>query len=356
MKARIRTHKKFKTAVIIMKDGFKLDVATARTEYYESPGAHPMVESGSIKLDLYRRDFSINALAVRLDPGAMGQVVDFFGGQRDLKEKTIRILHNLSFVDDPTRMIRAVRFEQKFDFRIGKHTRYLMKGAIEKGYLLQAKGPRVHSEIMAILRDTDPLKAFDRMDELGILEALHPSLKLKKRLREIFGQVGRIHSWFQLLYAEDEPDIAVIYFYSMMLMRGEEERSEILELFHLSEHLKKQYIERWKSISGTLRILARSDEPKNSQIARLLGNRPTEDLLVIMSLTRRESTVRSISIYLSRLRYIGREIDGDMLKKMGYNSGPVFRKIMQAVQDAKLDGIVNSLDEEKQWIRKNFPL
>jgi len=356
LRARIRTHKKFKTAVIIMKNGFKLDVATARTEYYESPGAHPMVESGSIKLDLYRRDFSINALAVRLDPGTMGQVVDFFGGQRDLKEKTIRILHNLSFVDDPTRMIRAVRFEQKFDFRIGKHTRYLMKGAIEKGYLPQAKGPRVHSEIMAILRDTDPLKAFDRMDELGILEALHPSLKLKKRLREIFGQVGRIHSWFQLLYAEDEPDIAVIYFYSMMLMRGEKERSEILELFHLSEQQKKQYLGRWKSISDTLRTLARSDEPRNSQIARLLDNRSTEDLLIIMSLTKRESTVRSISIYLSRLRYIKREIDGDMLKKMGYSSGPAFRKIMQAVQDAKLDGIVNSLDEEKQWIMENFPL
>ena len=174
LKARIRSHRKFQTAVIILPDGFKLDVASARTEYYSSPGEYPMVERGSIKLDLYRRDFSINALAVKLNPESFGQVVDHFNGLKDLKDRTIRILHNLSFVDDPTRIIRAVRFEQKFDFRIGKHTEYLLKGSIKRGYLRQAQGPRVLNEIMIILRGDNPIRAFDRMEESGHPEITPP--------------------------------------------------------------------------------------------------------------------------------------------------------------------------------------
>ena len=117
---RISPHSKFKTAVIVLPNGQKIDVATARLEYYEYPAALPVVELSSIKMDLFRRDFTINALAVYLNPQHFGQLVDFFGGQRDLKEGTIRVLHSLSFVEDPTRIIRAVRFAQRFNFKIGR--------------------------------------------------------------------------------------------------------------------------------------------------------------------------------------------------------------------------------------------
>jgi tRNA nucleotidyltransferase (CCA-adding enzyme) len=355
LKARTRYHKKFKTAVVILKDGFKLDVATARTEYYESPGAHPMVERGSIKLDLYRRDFSINALAVRLNPVNFGQVVDFFGGLRDLKDRTIRILHNLSFVDDPTRIIRAVRFEQNFEFRIGKHTEYLLKGVVRKGYLRQAQGPRVLNELLVILRGDRPTRGFERMQELGILESLHPSLSFTEKTRELFRQVERIHSWFLLLFIEEEPDVGEIYFSSLMMMIKEKEREEVLETFHLSEHHRKLHRQRFARVSATMRELTRTEEQKPSWIARQLSDIPIEELLLIMSLTKREDTARAISVYLSRLRYINREIDGKALKEMGYTSGPLFREIMMAVQDARVDGVVNSLAEEKEWVLANFP-
>ena len=355
LKARIRAHRKFQTAVIILPDGFKLDVASARAEYYTSPGEYPMVERGSIKLDLYRRDFSINALAVKLNPDSFGQVVDHFNGLKDLKDRTIRILHNLSFVDDPTRIIRAIRFEQKFGFRIGKHTEYLLKGAIKKGYLRQAQGPRVLNEIMVILRGENPIQSFDRMEMLGILTSLHPSLSFTNKIRNIFQQVEKINSWFQLLFLDEEPDVGQIYFNALMLMRGVREREEILELFHLSEHQKKTYREKWEKISKTMKELARTDEKSLSWIARLLGGVVIEDLLTIMSLTKREDTVKGISVYLSRLRFIKRELDGQELKEMGYSSGPVFSEIMQAVQDARVDGIVNSLVEEREWVKANFP-
>jgi len=356
LKARVRSHKKFKTAVVILKEGFKLDVATARTEYYESPGAHPMIERGSIKLDLYRRDFAINSLAVRLNQDTFGQVVDFFGGLRDLKDRTIRILHNMSFVDDPTRIIRAVRFEQKFNFRIGKHTEYLLKGAVRKEYLKRAHGPRLLSEFMVVLRGEKPIRAFERMQDLRILESIHGALVFDEKMRGIFQQVEKIHSWFQLLFLDEDPDLGDIYLNAIMLAKNQKERLEILEIFHLSEHSRNLMRDRWARLSSILRDLAKSENKPHSSIARLLAQLEIEDLLLIMSLTKRKGTVKAVSLYLSRLRFIKREIDGKTLRLMGYSTGPIYREIMLAVQDARVDGLVNSLAEEKKWVSVHFPL
>ena len=131
---RTRAHEKFRTAVVILPDGRKIDIATARLEYYRSPAALPTVEMGSIKFDLYRRDFTVNTLAIKLNPDRFGILIDFFGAQRDLKRNAIRVLHNLSFVEDPTRVFRAVRFEQRFGFKIAKLTSGLIENAVKMGF------------------------------------------------------------------------------------------------------------------------------------------------------------------------------------------------------------------------------
>lgn len=146
---KVTPHPRFATAKIlkeIKKDGeikrFYIDIATARTEYYESPAALPKVETSSIKKDLYRRDFTINALAVKLNTKDFGLLIDFFGGQRDIKDKKIRVLHNLSFVEDPTRAIRAIRFSEKLGFKISKHTENLIKLAVKMNIFEKLKGPK----------------------------------------------------------------------------------------------------------------------------------------------------------------------------------------------------------------------
>jgi len=141
-----------------------------------------------------------------------------------------------------------------------------------------------------------------------------------------------------------------------MMMKGIEDREQILELFHLSDHQKMTYRDRWENTSATMKELARTEEKSLSWIANLLGEVEIEDLLTIMSLTKREDTVKVISIYLSRLRFIKRELGGKELTEMGYTSGPVFKEIMEAVQDARVDGIVNSFVEEKEWVKARFPL
>jgi tRNA nucleotidyltransferase (CCA-adding enzyme) len=194
------------------------------------------------------------------------------------------------------------------------------------------------------------------MQELGILNSIHPSLAFDGKMREIFQQVEKIHSWFQLLFHDEIPDLGDIYFHAIMLMKNKQEREQILELFHLNEHRQNLMRERWVSLHGIMRDLVRIENKSNSSIARLLGQVVIEDLLLIMALTKREGTVKAVSLYLSRLRFIRREIDGKTLRKMGYTSGPLYREIMLAVQDARMDGLVNSLAEEKKWIKENFPI
>ena len=131
LQGQVKAHERFITAMILLPNGFKIDVATARLEYYDYPAALPTVELSSIKLDLYRRDFTINAMAIQLNPAHFGTLIDFFNCQGDLKEKTIKVLHNLSFVEDPTRIFRAIRFEKRMDFKIDIHTSRLIQSAVK---------------------------------------------------------------------------------------------------------------------------------------------------------------------------------------------------------------------------------
>jgi tRNA nucleotidyltransferase (CCA-adding enzyme) len=163
--ARVHTYAKFGTAVIIFSDGFKIDVASARLEYYQFPAALPVVETSSIKLDLFRRDFTVNTLAIQLNPQKFSTLIDFFSAQKDIKEKVIRVLHNLSFVEDPTRVFRALRFEQRFGFTIGKLTAGLIDNAVKMDFFKRLSGRRVFTELRLILEEDNPTPAIRRLQD-----------------------------------------------------------------------------------------------------------------------------------------------------------------------------------------------
>ena len=163
LQAKVKVHERFGTAILMLADGFKLDVATARTEYYEYPTALPTVEQRSIKKDLYRRDFTINALAVRLNGKGFGDVLDFYGGQRDLNDKVIRVLHGLSFVEDPTRVFRAIRFESRFGFHLGKDTTALIAGAVKMNLFQRLSGHRLLEELKLLFGEREPKQAIKRL-------------------------------------------------------------------------------------------------------------------------------------------------------------------------------------------------
>src|SRR4030043_2190778 len=172
LSARIDSYEKFKTAVLILKNGQHIDIASARVEYYEKPAALPDVEMGSIKQDLARRDFTINTLALSLNKNDFGTILDFFGGRKDITAKRIKVLHKLSFIEDPTRIFRAVRFEQRLGFKMDSQTEKLAISAIEMNIVSELLGIRIRDELISILNEEKPWKALRRLYELGALKKI----------------------------------------------------------------------------------------------------------------------------------------------------------------------------------------
>jgi len=355
---RVRTHRKFGTAVIIFPDGFKIDVASTRMEYYLEPGALPTVEHASIKLDLYRRDFTINTLAMALNRENYGELLDFFGAQKDLKEKAVRVLHNLSFVEDPTRVFRAIRFEQRLGFQMGKHTEHLLRSSVRMGFLEKVGGTRVFNELVNILKEADPLPAVLRMADLDLLKFIHPSLEITRRTRSLFDAGGRAMHWYELLFTGEKFHRWQVYFLCLTAeldrdaIRGIGSRLSVpgryLEIF------TDQRSEAQRILNRLERRRARSNEPRPSDLYKWLDPFCTEILLYLMARAGTEEVRRWIATFINQLRDVEVAVTGHDLADLGIAPGPVYKKIKQALLEARLNGKVTTREDELALVRKRF--
>jgi tRNA nucleotidyltransferase (CCA-adding enzyme) len=350
--ARARVFQKFKTAVIIYPDGFKMDVATARTEYYDSPGALPVVEYSSIKLDLYRRDFSINTLAVNLNPEEFGTLLDFFGAHRDLKERRISVLHNLSFVEDPTRVFRAIRFEQRFGFRISKLTINLIQNAVKNNFFDRLSVVRLFHELELILQEENPIPAIARLAELDLLKAIHPRLWFDEGTRNMLERVRAVTSWMNLSYLEEKFEGWLVYFLGLVEPLNTEELKEMIDRFRPPPRLAAAILEGKVAADQALLELFRLKKPNRSQIYRLLSPIGTEFLLYMMAKSRQEPSKRFISLYFTHLKHLKPELTGRDIIALGYQPGPQIREILSRLHMARLNEKVQSKQEEIELIRR----
>ena len=217
--ARVRVHDAFLTAVVQEADGTTIDVASARSEFYRAPAVLPEVETSALRQDLYRRDFTINTMALRLGPDGPVELVDYFGGQRDLKEGVLRVLHSLSFIDDPTRVLRAVRLSLRLDFEISPETLRLVAVAVGEGIFEQLSGGRLREELELLLADPElALRGLDRLDDLGVLAAIHPALRLDSPRRQALREARSAHDWYRVEGLE-EPAVRVPLLLLMALLR-----------------------------------------------------------------------------------------------------------------------------------------
>ncbi len=355
---RIRTHKKFGTALILFSDGVKVDVATARLEVYDSPAALPTVEKGSIKADLYRRDFTINTLAIHLNPRSFGELIDFFGGVKDIKEKVIRVLHNLSFVEDPTRVFRAIRFEQRLKFQIGKHTQNLMKNAVKMRIFDRLSGGRIFSEFILICQEEDPIPALKRMRDFNLFHSLHPRLKLEEEKIALFEQIHHVISWFDLLFLEEKYERWLIYFYGLIDSLKEEETLELIERLAMNGKIKKRVLEGKRRADLALLQLfswiSAGKDPKRSEIFTMLDSLSTEVKLFMMAKTTQTTTRRYISLYFTQLKDTKPILKGADLIQMGFKPGPSIRKGLEDLLKARLDEQVITRQDELQYINKSI--
>lgn len=347
--ARILTHKRFGTASIIIssikKNGQPLciDIATARTEYYESPATLPKVEISSIKKDLYRRDFTINTLSVKLNKKDFGLLIDFFGGQRDLKDKLIRVLHNLSFVEDPTRAFRAIRFSERFGFKLTKHTENLIKLAIKMNIFEKLSGSRIYDELILIFKETNPIKALKRLGDYGLLKVIHEKLTFTASTETLLEAVHETIIWFDLLFLDERYDKGIIFIMALIDNLKDDEIVEALKRLMVAKQVEKKILQDRHSAHEILRRL----NPQNPiEIYHLLNGRTIESILFAMASSKDNDKKKAISQYLLELRAIKPIIKGQDLIDLGLVPGPIFSEIFSKILDEKLCKRLNTKDDE----------
>jgi len=346
---RVRSHRKFGTAVLIFPDGFKVDVATARIEYYESPGASPIVETSSLKLDLYRRDFTINTLAIMLNKKHYGILIDYFGAQKDIKEQVVRVLHNLSFVEDPTRMLRAVRFEQRFGFKIGKLTLALLKNAAKMNWVETLASRRIFLELKFILKEQDPLSTIRRMNKLKLLQFISPHIKLTESIQDLLEEINKVIAWYNLLYLEEPFEPWKLYWYGLTSQLDAKAFKELTRDMGIN---RKMALQR-KSGDSLLNSLFKFDGT-NYQLYTLLLPYDTETLLYLMARAKTEKMRRLISFFFTKLKGQKALIDGKELLQIGLKSGPVFREVFDSLLEARLNNLTKTRDDEIRFVKDKF--
>lgn len=326
-----------------------LDFVSARTEFYAHPTALPTVERGSIKLDLHRRDFTINTLALRLDGHHYGELYDYWGGLADLRHGVVRVLHSLSFVDDPTRMLRAVRFEQRFNFKIERRTGELLLEAVP--LLSRLSGDRLRHELDHILLEERAIPMLWRLHELGLLTAIHPSLTWDDWLQ------ARFEIAFQ---AQPEPDWQIEQLenpskYRLML-------AYMLWLIRLDPSSAKSIVARLKFPTVLARAILSAcilwkdlpslEAQSPSRIVERLEGISSLALFAVFLAVDDERSRDMLLTYVRNWRHVRASISGHDLRRFGIPPGPEYRRILTELKNAWLDGQITNQEQESQLISK----
>ncbi len=364
--ARIDIHGQFQTAALLwhqdpVLDSLCMDIATARTEFYPYPAANPEVAASSIQQDLYRRDFTINALAMRLTPPQTGEILDFFGGLRDLQTQQLRVLHANSFIEDPTRIYRGVRFAVRLGLTIEPQTIAYIKYAIASGIydrtLLQnTKAPalqtRLQSELKYILQTDYWLAAIEQLSELGALQCLHPQLHLDAETRRRCQLIDTMlrSTGCDALQTTLSLWLLRLEILLIALIPSDRERvAQQLQLPAASHH-------RLATIDRSRQELINILEQKLSVgqlVSWLQPYPPTVLLLVAITLPTSQSSI--LQQYLTDWQQIKAPITGNDLKMLGYKPGVQYKKILDAILVATLDGIVIDRQQAIEFIQQHYP-
>ena len=354
-KAGLVRHRRFGTATVILGPNSKIDIASAREECYPEPACLPSVKSGTVKDDLKRRDFSINAMAISLNQEDYGALIDFFNGLDDLRYKKIRILHALSFIDDPTRILRAIRFEKRYNFRLEATTLKHLKEAVKLKMLEHVEPQRLRDELILVLKEEWPIKPIKRIQQLAGFSFIHPRLILAKNNFQLLQSARKQALWFKKAHPQRRTlEAWLIYLMALFEALKIKDIKAVLETFVFSKGEKKRIITCKKISKNFIHKLSKK-EIKPSIIFHSLDPLSYEAILLLKAKYKNKHFNKHIEDFLKIYNSLRLSVTGHDLAKLGFKPGPQYQKIFLKLFNGRLDGEVHNKEEELEFIKKIAP-
>jgi len=345
-------HKRFGTCTAITRDRLKIDLATARKEIYEKPAALPKVEFSSLKSDLIRRDFTINAMAASINKENFGQLIDFFGGESDLGHGRIKVMHDRSFIDDPTRIFRAVRFEQRLGFTIDPDTEELIQNAMEVRMFDRVEPQRIRDEIVLILKEAEPLKALKRMAELHEFRFIHPKIRLDQKLIRLCSSIDGVCRWYEELgFNKRTIDRWLMYLMALLDYLSYNECIAICDkfVFKRGERLR---ILSYKKDAGKVSKGLCEKNILPSKTYLLLKDLSYEVVLLIVAKSESPLVKERVKDFFEKYNSARISVKGEDLRTLGLRPGPNFKKVLDYILYAKINDTVKTKKDELDYAKK----
>lgn len=340
-KAKVTAYEQFGTATLTFVDGLVMDFATARSESYPQPGALPVVKAGSIKEDLFRRDFTVNALAVILNPQNFGELQDFYGGLIDLKKRKVHVLHDKSFLDDPTRILRAVRFESRLGFQIGQETLRLLKTALKDHAPATVKPPRYFSEFRKFFAEKYPSVGLKRLAALGCFDFIQPRFVLPVKT---LGKVEKTIRGLKMKVFFKRYHWSTVYLLAFFSQSNPEQIIQFSKQFHFTS--KELASLQGLADAGDIMRKLRVSSLKASDVYEILDPVDLEIIYFIRALTSVNIVASRIDKFLQKWRLVNLKISGEDLKRLGLKPGREMGALLHTLLLKKIDGKIKGHQDE----------
>jgi len=342
----VHTFEEFMTAQITLETGEKIDLATARKETYTHPGAYPKVEKASIKEDLYRRDFTINTLAIDITEGRFGILVDYFNGLKDIKDRMIRVLHQLSFIEDPIRILRALRFAGRLGFKLGKPTEKLLKLAVDENMLELAPSGRVNLELSYSLKEDKVVDILLLMDRYRVLHSLIPEFYMDEKREELLSRLRDTIISFEMFF-EIKIDRVSNYLLALLYHLPFELSYKFLEKYHFHKAVK--FFEEYYEVKDLFKELPQKDSELYKKIKFI-----KKDVLAFISASSDIELSERIIRILKKEEERNLLLSGKDLKKLGIPPSSLYRKILDDVFKKYLDGEIKNKEEALKYVKTKY--
>jgi len=355
LKAKAVTHKKFGTATVTTTDNFKIDFARARKEYYPKPAHLPLVMPGTLRDDLSRRDFTINAMAISISGSDFGRLIDLFNGISDLTNKKIRVLHSLSFIDDPTRILRAIRFQKRYGFLIESNTLGLLKEAVNLKMLHKVHPHRLRDELILILKERQAIKIIRAIDRLIGFSFISERLSLKEgTYRLLKSAETEIERFKNMPDHHRHLDVWIIYLAVLIGSLPKDEIKSVSRRYALRKIDEKRILDYASINKKFIAKLSRRDI-EASEIFSLLKPLSCEVIVLIKAKHKNALLDKHIRDFLMTYSNTHTYITGNDLRRLGLKPGPHYKKILNKILGAKLNGRVKTKEDELALAKKMMP-